>query len=281
MSKVIDNFSNKLEEKKYVSIPYLEIVVTTKCTLKCKDCANLMQYYTNPYIIDIGTIKKSIEKLLKSIDNIDKFRILGGEPFMHSDLDEIINIASSSKKIKNIQVQTNGTILPRKDSLIKALQHKKVSISISDYGKYSIYKNEILEIGKKNNIKVELLSMNYWLDYSSIECRTRSKVELHEQYEKCNHQCTSLLNGKIFDCPRSAHGMDLGIIPYNSLEYIDLIDDKKSIATIRKEITNMYSNERKCIQACNYCNVGTEVEKIMPAIQLDRAYKINIKEFIV
>ncbi|MGL6105467.1 MAG: radical SAM protein [Fusobacteriaceae bacterium] len=280
MSIIIDKFYEKLKNKNYISIPYIEIVVATKCTLRCKDCANLMQYYDNPYIIDINTIKTSINRLIESVDNIEKFRILGGEPFLHPDLDEIINLVASSEKIKEVQIPTNGTILPKKESLIKALKHNKVSISISDYGEYSTKKKEIVQLGEQHNIKVEVMNMDYWLDYSSIECRSRSKEQLQDQYKQCNHQCTSLLNGKIFDCPRSAHGMDLGIIPKNSLEYIDLVDESKSILRIRREIIAMYNEQKKCIQACNYCNVGTSPKKIEPAIQLDTNDKKKNKVLI-
>lgn len=255
---------------KYMCIPYLEIVVTTKCSLRCKDCANLMQYYNYPYFIEIDIITKSILRLLDVVDSIDKLRILGGEPFLHPNLDEVIDLVASSDKIKEVQIVTNGTVLPVKQSLINILQNEKVSIAISDYGKYSSKKNELMLLGKYHKIKVELVKIDYWLDYSSIHQRKKTKKQLQEQYRKCNHQCTSLLNGKLFDCPRSGHGMDLGIIPVNSSEYIDLISIKKSIHVLRKEITQMFSTKRKFIQACDYCDVGNNPLKINPAIQIEK-----------
>ncbi len=39
---------------KYGYYEYLEIPITTKCTLKCEKCANLIPYYKNPKDYDIN-----------------------------------------------------------------------------------------------------------------------------------------------------------------------------------------------------------------------------------
>lgn len=43
---------NDIFVRRKLYLPYLEVVVTTKCSLICRDCGNLMQYYSKPYDLD-------------------------------------------------------------------------------------------------------------------------------------------------------------------------------------------------------------------------------------
>lgn len=257
-----------MKDTNNLSINYIELVVTTKCSLKCKDCANLMQYYKKPYDVDYEIIEKSINKLINSVDEIKKFRILGGEPFLHSRLEDVINLVANSEKIVSIEVVTNGTIYPKKQSTINALKNEKVNVVVSNYGKLSKEKDNIMDLKSTYGINVSLLEIDHWLDYSNISCRNNDDSYLNIQYKKCNHQCTSLLNGKLFDCPRSAHSMDLGIIPYNEDEFVNLIDDD-NIDLTRSKLVEMFEGNKQFIKACNYCDVGSNPKKIAPVLQIN------------
>lgn len=64
----------------------VEIDLTKRCTLRCKECANLMQYYKKPDRIPGETIRKSVICLLDSVDGIAMLKILGGEPLLEQEL---------------------------------------------------------------------------------------------------------------------------------------------------------------------------------------------------
>ncbi len=93
-------------------INHCELVVTECCSLKCKDCANLMQYYKYPSNLDLEEIFACFNRFLDTIDMLLDLRILGGEPFLRKDLDLLINAYSDNDKIKRITVYTNSTIVP-------------------------------------------------------------------------------------------------------------------------------------------------------------------------
>ena len=44
-------------------------MITEKCSMKCKDCSNLMQYYENPINSDLNLLLKSIDKVMNSVTN--------------------------------------------------------------------------------------------------------------------------------------------------------------------------------------------------------------------
>ena len=73
------------KDKKF-AISNIDVVITERCSLKCRSCANLMQYYTRPENSDHDLLFKSVDKLMKCIDSLYEFRILGGDPFMNKKM---------------------------------------------------------------------------------------------------------------------------------------------------------------------------------------------------
>ena len=63
--------------KGLLDIKSLDVQVTERCSLKCKDCSNLMQYYTNPQNSVLNTMLKSIDRFMKCVNQIYEFRVLG------------------------------------------------------------------------------------------------------------------------------------------------------------------------------------------------------------
>ena len=90
---------------------YVEVPITTKCSLRCKECANLIQYYQNGEFFDYKKIINDIHKLSQVSERIEMLRILGGEPLLHPDLKNIIEEILKNKNIRNIQIVTNGTMI--------------------------------------------------------------------------------------------------------------------------------------------------------------------------
>ena len=114
----------------------VDIVISEKCSLNCKDCSNLMQYYKNAQNINYEMIKEDFEKLSKKMDHIFEVRLIGGEPFMNKDIYRIIDYFIDHKKITNLVVYTNATI-PLKAELMKKFSTPKLVFSITDYGNLS------------------------------------------------------------------------------------------------------------------------------------------------
>lgn len=236
---------------------YLEIPITTKCSLRCRSCSNLIPCYKNPKDVDIDQLLESIGVFLECINNIVYIRVLGGEPFVSKNLILVVKKLLDSNKIQRIEIVTNGTIVPRDKELLKVLSSKRIIVCISKYPNVKIEK--LINILKKYNIKYRVENMNFWMDYGNLEKRNKSIVELESQYRKCNHVCKSLLNGQLHLCPRSSHGTDLGVIKHNKDDYVDLLDKKYSIEEKRKLIISLL--KKRYIMACDYCDFATNKSK--------------------
>jgi len=114
----------------------VDLVITEKCSLKCKDCSNLMQYYTTPVNYGIDELSPMLDLFLSSVDEINEFRVIGGEPFVNKDIGQILIKIMDSDKVRRVVIYTNGTIIPR-PHLIPILKDKKVLMLITDYGDLS------------------------------------------------------------------------------------------------------------------------------------------------
>ena len=93
----------KVDDEK-IRIHTLDWVITEKCSLKCRDCSNLMQYYKKPENIYIEQLKDEMYNLLKVVDEIMDLRIIGGEPFMHTEMFNIIREFLLCEQIKNVSI---------------------------------------------------------------------------------------------------------------------------------------------------------------------------------
>lgn len=242
-------------------IDYLELVVTTKCTLKCKHCANLMPMYSTPYNVDKDTIIKSINKLKSCVDGIYVFRILGGEPFCNPDLKYYLKELPKDI-IKEIVIVTNGTLVPNDLELINIMKSKDVIVNISNYGKHSYKKEELINLLKNENIRYKIED-NYiaWYDFGTLENKNRNTNILKQQFAACDRHCKSILNGSIYYCPRSGHGIDLGKIKKIDGEYVDLLNNTDKV---NKKQLKKLTFRNTYIEACNYCDYATKDCKIIP-----------------
>ncbi|MCI9535331.1 MAG: radical SAM protein [Lachnospiraceae bacterium] len=257
---------------KKLAISYVELVVTTKCSLRCKYCSNLIQYYDihtkKPYDSKLNKNILAINKLLTVVNVINEFCVLGGEPFLYQDLFELLRYLLSRNEIKNIVITTNGTIIPN-DDLIHLLQNKRFCVRISNYGNKSKHLHELKKTLKSNHIRFqEVFHNSEWADYGGLTPRNRGVDELKKQFGQCATSCRSLLNGKLHTCFRSSHGMDLGFIRQNHKDYVDLLDQNLTSKELIIQVEHIVFG-KDYIDACNYCDFGVfPIKWVTPGLQV-------------
>jgi len=245
-------------------MPYLELCVTPLCTLRCRKCANFMPLYSHGSHYSVETVLQPFDKVMSSIDSVLWFRILGGEPFLHPDLDIIIRHCSSNKKIEHVEIVTNGTVLPSKD-MMRTLKETKSKIYISNYGYASCRKDLLIRELEKNNIPYKFNEILEWEDMGDGQRFEYSNKQVRDVYAACTNICKTIVQGELHVCPRSAHGTGLGIIAKKIGNYVDVTEENSS--TLRAAIRALYDVE--CIEACYHC-IGPNREVIKAGEQFTR-----------
>jgi organic radical activating enzyme len=232
----------------------IDIQVTERCSLKCQDCSNLMQYYDRPQNSEEEIMFESIERFMACIDVLDEFRVIGGDPFMNKELYKVVNKLATYEKNKKIVVYTNAKIVPKNENL-ECLKNDKVSVYITNYGRDSIAHDALVDVLKNENINYSTFKCTTWIDCGRIMPNSnKSQEALEHQFENCCvSDLTSLLHGKIYRCPFSANASNLKAIPENASDEVNLLDKNLSISELRGQI-NTLLYEKKSITACSFCN---------------------------
>lgn len=272
LSVWVQYYINKFLHNIYLK--YIEIPITTKCTLNCKECGNLIQYYQEPYHISAEELICDIRKLSRLTKGILWLRILGGEPLLHPELEYIVRQILKIENIKNIQIVTNGTLLLDK-SMVRLLRgNNRISIDISNYEEKSVKREKLIEQLEKNHINyIAQKERTLWTAQADCTYRNRNQEQIRNILAKCNMDCISMLKGEIHLCPRSSHGMDLGIVPNNRLEYCDL-RQKKPYKEHKKSLYRLLNISS--ISACNYCDIF-RWRKLPEVIAAEQISKDNAK----
>lgn len=238
--------------------PSFELVVTTRCSLRCKHCANLMPYYAPAYDIPAGKLYDSIDKLMELADEVVALKVLGGEPFLYKEIADVIEYLAG-KKIHRIVVATNGTVMCT-EPVIRALKKDNVTVDVSDYGYGNVKK--LCRLFRKNGIHFTYNSQKQWYDIGDMNCRNRTPSQLQTQFRQCFFRCRDIFNGYLYQCPRSAHGEDLKLVKHVQGERFNL--DYQDRESARVQLMDFYWR-KKYISACGHCDMGYGDLKTVPA----------------
>jgi organic radical activating enzyme len=231
----------------------LDIMVTERCTLKCRDCSNLMQHYKKPEDLLLYDVVRGIDAISWETNEV---RLIGGEPFLYKYLDSVIIAASLNENIRFITVYTNGTLLPN-DGLLEVMAVYNVIVLITEYKGLSRRAEPLRQLLDGRGITHHTIPTDYWTDCGQIFPRNRTIEELRETFATCcGNNLYTLCGTKLYRCPFSANAHRLGLIPGNHID-------------ITKERSIKDFMEVDAISSCHYC-AGRPfgAPTIEPAVQL-------------
>ena len=254
-------------------IKNLDVQITERCSLKCTNCSNLMQFYEKPVNEDLDLLFSSLDRFVDSIDKIDEFRVLGGDPFMNKDMHKVVNKLLSYDKAGKVIVYTNGKIIPKGPNL-ECLKNEKVILDMTNYGTVSNNAQAIIKVCEENNIKYSESVTTVWQDCGEIlPFQKRTEEEKKRKFiDCCNSDTLSLLKGKLYRCPFSANAENLNAVPKNTEDQVDLSDPKVTTADLKVKIKNVVY-DKDYITACDFCN-GRDytVKKLKPPYKQKNHY---------
>lgn len=238
---------------KKLVLPRVELVVTTKCSLNCKNCFAGIPLYSDSHLgqydIPLDTLKSDLLKLLSGVDYIVQLNILGGEPLLYDNIDELLSWLAGVKNIGMFSLVTNSTIIPR-DSTCDLLRNKRFHIYVNDYG---MVESNVEAIEKKlldYGIMYTKQANRVWYDFGDASKKEMSVTELQNHYKECSYNvCRSLMEGELYLCEFHCHRTKIQIVPdfSESLRIHDYDDIE-----LRERIVDFYKSDY--YNVCMYCN---------------------------
>lgn len=109
-------------------LPHLETNITVACQNKCVSCNHFVPLQ-KPQHAKPAQIERDLAALGR-VAHADAFGLLGGEPLLHPNIIDILDIAKRSKIADSIEVWTNGMLL---DEMSPAFWHLTDKIVVSVY----------------------------------------------------------------------------------------------------------------------------------------------------
>jgi len=247
-------------ENDALTITRAEFVITQRCTLKCRDCSTLIQYYEKPVDLNIDGVIESVDRLFEFVESVRSVNIIGGEPFIVKGIAPLIDkLEAYRTRIGELIIITNGTIVPDSETII-SMRRADLVVRISDYGELSRKINELQERLSENGVRYEIKRDLHWSIQRSFSNATNSG---EETFRNCETWCAQIMDGKLYYCNFAAHGDALRAFPFNKDNYIELLSPDTNKETIRTYI------ERTCaLPACQYCTgINLSNESIPVAVQ--------------
>ena len=249
----------------------VDIVITQRCTLRCKDCSNLMQYYAKPADYGVDALLRTMESFCAVVDEVNEFRVIGGEPFLHRQLHVLMDWVVQQPKIKKAVIYTNGTIVPRGDNL-RSLEHDKVLVLVADYGELSRKVEPLVQTCMERGIDCHVQRISAWTDCGAIQRQGRRRQQQRQLFESCCAKNTiTLMDGKLFRCPFAANAASLGAIPDFGCDHVaipDHLGGDEQIHEVRDKIRTLL-HDLSSLESCDYCNGRPfDADEITPALQI-------------
>ncbi len=251
-------------------LDYVEVFITSRCNLRCRDCSILVPYLPKLEDFNVDVAISDLKSLLKYVDCIHKVGILGGEAMLNKDFIRILEFLEGNEKIRSIRVVTNGTFIPD-ENILDALQStSKVHMNISEYmlpnpGK----RDELLATLKERNIDFTVYEDMTWYDLGGPDSPKVDDVKLiKSRFRYCwIKRCNGILNGRFYLCARSIFLPMVRVIENDETDYFDLrniVNVKNGRVELKKLL------RKKSVAACAYCNGTFDSPTVPAAVQIDK-----------
>ena len=262
----------KLFNKIYIHS--VQISLTSRCILKCKDCCNgCNKWDKKDKSNDISweDAKETIDNTFKNIDYIGEIILVGGESLLcQSAIREILKYLFNKYRTRfnEIIIYTNFGV-PILDITLKSFieYSSMLRLMVSQYTKIvpKISKNFFynLLLCKKNNIKYDILEYRgeSWIDYKMFlvsHSDEEANMIAYQCYLHFYSRCQEIHKDKLYYCCQGYVNSKNSNIDINKIQYLDLKKIKNDPVYSIKFIRGL--NEDRDLFLCRHCNgVGKNI----------------------
>ena len=252
----------------------IDTVITSRCTLRCRDCNLFIGYANHHADMKLEDLKMNFDIFFDSVDYVYEYTLLGGEPFLHDELDQILSylMENYSDRIGKVNLISNGTVVPC-ESVLGLMKKYEMTVHISDYTQSVNYRKKLAEVIKafsQKGIEYYVIPNNTWKDvkYPREEYQTDDP---RKHMLLCGHSTHSVANGRLYWCdPAFAAECFTGFNAKidDSLDLVKNKENNSKYEATRNILKYMLGdvNERGYMSICEKCaGVGRDNSEIVTA----------------
>lgn len=237
-----------------------EIHLVDNCNLNCAGCSHFSPL-AEPNELTPETYEDNLKKISQNVlDKMTSIRLLGGEPLLNKDINEIIKISRKYFKNAYITIITNGILLRRMSDLFyDTCKDNNVAITITYYGLNLNY-DDLYQFIKDKGLDVYFWGMSdgektffrYPINLSGTE-------NYEENYKECwcikDWQCLQLDGTKLYCCNIGPY-----IKYFNKKFNTNIVDNEYlDLSQINdySEVEEWFSKPKKICGYCDRNNIQT------------------------
>ena len=227
---------------------YIEFDVVSHCNLKCTGCSHNSENNA-PYYASLEVFERDLE-ILSKVMHVEEFRLLGGEPLIHKDLDKFVNIIRKLNFADKVTICTNGALISEKKIEVLKLFDR---IDITAYLNTGIDYREKVKYLQENIPHSEYkLRIEYKTHFT--EMFTQKPTDKDKNYSECKivneWECHTFKDGRYFKCYSP-----IAIKEKYGLDFIE--DDSVSLFSDNlEENLNSFIKSKTALKSCENC-LGT------------------------
>ena len=116
-------------------LEYLETHIINKCNLNCKGCSHFSNIVDEEDAsVNIMVFERDFARLAELFDHIFTIRLMGGEPFLNTNIGEYIKIVRKFFPETDLRILSNGLLVPTvADCILQKIADNNVALDISCY----------------------------------------------------------------------------------------------------------------------------------------------------
>lgn len=237
------------------SINNVAYPVVDHCNLNCRGCCRFCNGAQEKHFADIKVFERDMRRFKELVEHVEMFRLFGGEPLLHPDLDKFVYITREIYPDGEIDIVTNGLLLDKMpEKLIEAIKSCCVQLDISVYEPTRKKLPQIMEVLNKYELGHNLNYVDkFWKRFNMAGDSEAASTWRECSWKKCN----GLREGKFMMCP-----MPVVIKEFNKMFGYDYNFDGDVIDIYDKSLT--YEDINNFINRphgyCAYCGQPEFVE---------------------
>lgn len=218
----------------------LEFHLCDHCNLNCSGCSHFSPIFSERFA-NIGDYEKNLIQLSSRYANILRFRLMGGEPFLHKDIVSFIDVTRKYLPNTHLEIVTNGLLIPKvEDKIWSAVKRANAVLNVSLYPPTFKIREIISNVLESNGINFSFGSGLVQNNYEGIieefhtGLTTLSNHDGSISAQNCmGRDCHYFRDGKISKCalpllaPYVNDFFDLNF-EVSADDYVDIYDESVS-----------------------------------------------------
>lgn len=254
-----------------------EVHIVEHCNLNCKQCSHFSPLAEEEYI-DLGEYERDCKRLSELFEGkMNTIQLLGGEPLLHPEIEEIMRITREAFPIGRVRVVTNGILLPSmSDMFWEKCREYQVEISVSEYPIHFDYGAWGTKIEKEKGVAYTPESFGRDRMFKLYPIQTKKGLgndNARRNFFNCvsaNSNCIALKSGRMYTCCTAANiihlkkhfNLDLPISDLNSVDIYSVNTGAELLEKLAKPLP--------LCEFCDVVNVGKYISSVWGVSKKDR-----------